>query len=282
MILDERVLSKLQRSCATIITGGSMKALMMMKLSIFSLAVLLAACQNANMSPAQDEVRVQRLPPERADITYTGEDSHALAAAAEMRILPTDAERIDAPFTHGEKQMPNHKATLRLGMRFFVESTEGDWSRVVAKDGLNGWLRSDVLVPLNTTTEATVLTDVPAHTGPSTNTPLNALPVPVGELLLVLKHQDGLAQVAMSAGAYESMKNPPLKTVWVPDEALVYDTGEVMVSHQISKVRWSEANGSVLASYYSTLDKAQRAYSNSQLLQVLDRVIAPTLPLEFQ
>jgi len=187
-------------------------------------ALLLTAFAACTRSPAPAPA-----PSPPAAAASAAGDRYVTAASA-LRREPGEPPRAKGP---GAKAPPPPLALLLRGERVTFLEARGDWSRVRASDGTEGWLRSQVLLAADGVAEATVLSQAWAFDRPDLLAVNVKRKLEPGTLLLVLKSRELFSEVEAGQGP----------TAWVLSDRVVANPEDVQAAKLVEKARWLSRNG---------------------------------------
>jgi hypothetical protein len=185
-------------------------------------ALLLTAFAACSRSPAPAPA-----PSPPAAAASAAGDRYVTAASALRR------EPGEPPRAKGAKPPAAPLALLLRGERVTFLEARGDWSRVRASDGTEGWLRSQVLLPADGVAEATVLSQAWAFDRPDLLAVNVKRKLEPGTLLLVLKSRELFSEVEAGQGP----------TAWVLSDRVVANPEDVQAAKLVEKARWLSRNG---------------------------------------
>jgi hypothetical protein len=124
-------------------------------------------------------------------------------------------------------------AVLLRGERVTFLEARGEWARVRASDGTEGWLRSQALLTADGVAEATVLAQAWAFDRPDLLAVNVKRKLEPGTLLLVLKVRELFSEVEAGQGP----------TAWVLSDRVVTGAEEVQAAKLVEKARWLSRGG---------------------------------------
>jgi hypothetical protein len=176
-------------------------------------ALALLACSREPSAPA---------PPSPAAAEPAPGESYVTSSSA-LRQEPADPGR-GKP---GAKPPAPPLAVLLRGEKVVVLASRGEWSRVRASDGTEGWLKAAALLAAAGVTEATVLDPTWAFDRPDLLAVNARRKLEPGTLLLVTRTKELFSEVDGGAG-------PP---TWVLSDRLVTRPEEVMSAKLVEKAR---------------------------------------------
>jgi hypothetical protein len=217
-------------------------------------ALLLAA--SAGLGACRDTRRPTLPPPRPEAVTPPAAPAadpaeRFLTTSTTLRRTPSDPPK---PKGDGKAQPGGALAFLHRGERVTFLEAQGDWARVRASDGLEGWLRSSVLLPTAGVAEGTVLTTAWAFDRPDLLAVNARRKVDPGTLLLVLKSRELFSEVDLGQGG----------SAWVLTEGITSRAEDVGAAKLLEKARW--------------LARAGRADEAKEVLALL-RSSQPSSPL---
>jgi len=195
-------------------------------------AAFAAAAVATLLAPAcSREPRPAMPPPSPAvPIASTGSDRYVTSTVG-LRREPIDQAKVRAE--GARSQVPNQLALLHRGERVTLIDARGDWSRVRASDGTEGWLRSQVLLPADGVSEATVLVQAWAFDRPDLLAVNVKRKVDPGSLLLVVKTRELFSEVDAGQGP----------SAWILSDRITTRPEDVMASKLVEKARWLARSG---------------------------------------
>jgi len=148
-----------------------------------------------------------------------------VTTAAPLRREPAEAARVKAESQRGPQ--PNVLAVLQRGERVASLEPRGDWTRVRASDGTEGWLRSSLLLPAEGVSEGTVLSQAWAFDRPDLLAVNVKRKVEPGTLLLVVKTKELFSEVDLGQG----------QNAWILSDRVSTQPADVMGSKLVEKAR---------------------------------------------
>jgi SH3-like domain-containing protein len=153
-----------------------------------------------------------------------------VTAPSSLRKEPADPPRAKGP---AARPAPAPLALLLRGERVAFLEARGEWSRVRASDGTEGWLRSAALLPADGVTEATVLGQAWAFDRPDLLAVNVRRKLDPGTLLLVVKSRELFSEVETGQGI----------PAWVLSENLTSAPEAVQAAKLVEKARWLARSG---------------------------------------
>jgi SH3-like domain-containing protein len=194
--------------------------------------VLLAAIAAASILPAGcSRDRPTMPPPAPPAPAERAIGDRYVTAAAPLRREPADAAKVKGE--GGKAQVPNQLALLLRGERVTFLEPRGDWSRVRASDGTEGWVRSQLLLPADGVVEGTVLAQAWAFDRPDLLAVNVKRKVEPGTLLLVVKTRELFSEVDAGQGP----------NAWVLSDRVTTQPEDVMAAKLVEKARWLARTG---------------------------------------
>ncbi len=188
-------------------------------------AVLLlasGACSRGSRSPP-----AQPTPPPPVH----GAGESYVTAPTSLRREPTDQQR--ARSDGGKASAPNHLALLQRGEQVVALEARGDWVRVRASDGTEGWVRSSVLLGDEGVSEGTVLAQAWAFDRPDLLAVNVKRKVEPGTILLVVKTRELFSEVDVGQGQH----------VWILSDRVSTQPADVMAAKLVEKARTLARSG---------------------------------------
>jgi uncharacterized protein YgiM (DUF1202 family) len=142
-----------------------------------------------------------------------------------MRREPVEAQRVKA--AGASLPTSNLLAMLQRGERVNVLDHRGDWARVRASDGTEGWIRSSLLLPADGVSEGTVLAQAWAFDRPDLLAVNVTRKVDPGTLLLVVKTKELFSEVDLGQG----------QNAWILSDRISTQPADVMAAKLVEKAR---------------------------------------------
>ena len=189
-------------------------------------AVLLLACGACSQGS-----RPPQPPPSPPPSGARAEGDNYVTATTALRREPVEAQRVKASGAGAPSS--NLLATLQRGERVTVLESRGDWTRVRASDGTEGWLRSSLLLSADGVTEGTVLAQAWAFDRPDLLAVNVTRKVDPGTLLLVVKTKELFSEVELGQG----------QNAWVLSDRISTQPADVMAAKLVEKARTLERSG---------------------------------------
>ncbi|HVP69386.1 MAG TPA: SH3 domain-containing protein [Anaeromyxobacteraceae bacterium] len=212
-------------------------------------AALLVGALACSREPAKAPPRPSAPPPPPAGDTF-------LTASASLRREPTEAARVKVEPSRAAQ--PNALALLQRGERVTSIEHRGEWTRVRASDGTEGWVRSSLLLPAEGVFEGTVLAQVWAFDRPDLLAVNVRRKVDPGTLLLVVKTKELFSEVDIGQG----------QDAWILSDRISTDPKDVMGSKLVEKAR-ALLRGGRLEEARAILDLLRSQVADSALIPVL-------------
>jgi len=178
-----------------------------------------------------------------------------VTAPTSLRREPADPQRARAD---GGKPLSASLALLQRGERVVALETRGDWSRVRASDGTEGWVRSTTLLGDDGVSEGTVLTQAWAFDRPDLLAVNVKRKVDPGSILLVVKTRDLFSEVDVGQGQH----------VWILSDRISSAPDDVMAAKLVEKARNLARSGHADEAK-QVLDLLRARLPNSPLVAVL-------------
>jgi SH3-like domain-containing protein len=152
--------------------------------------------------------------------------AHLVAAVSTLRRLPSEQARVTV---QGSKApVVNAIAVLQRGERVTLVERRGDWARVRASDGTEGWVRGAALVPGDAVQEGTLLVAAWAFDRPDLLTVNAKRKLEPGTLLFIRKTKDLFSEVDAGAGS----------SVWVLTDRVSVRPGDLESARLVEKARY--------------------------------------------
>jgi hypothetical protein len=128
--------------------------------------------------------------------------------------------------------VPNGLAVLHRGERVTFVESRGDWARVLASDGVEGWLKGAVLLPASEVQEGTILILAWAFDRPDLLAANARRKLEPGTLLFIRKTKDLFTEVDAGNG-------PP---TWILTDRVTTQPGDVGAAKLVEKARYLRRN----------------------------------------
>lgn len=151
-------------------------------------------------------------------------DSYVTSATS-LRREPVEASRTKV--VGAKAPASNVLAILQRGERVAPTDHRGDWTRVRASDGTEGWLKSSVLLSASGVSEATVLAQAWAFDRPDLLAVNVTRKVEPGTLLLVVKTKELFSEVDLGQG----------QNAWILSDRISTQPDDVMAAKLVEKAR---------------------------------------------
>jgi SH3-like domain-containing protein len=126
------------------------------------------------------------------------------------------------------EKTPNGLAVLHRGERVTFLEVRGDWNRVRASDGVEGWLKGSALLPASEVQEGTVLVVAWAFDRPDLLAANARRKLDPGTLLFIRKTKDLFTEVDAGNG-------PP---TWILTDRVTVQPGDVGAAKLVEKARF--------------------------------------------
>jgi SH3-like domain-containing protein len=148
-----------------------------------------------------------------------------------LRREPTEQARVKV---EGARTLqPNSLTVLQRGERVSLLEPRGEWARVRASDGVEGWLRGAALAPADSVQEATLLVVAWAFDRPDLLAVNAKRKLDPGTLLFVRKTKDLFTEVDAGPGP----------NVWVLTDRVSTRPGDVEAAKLVEKARFLARGG---------------------------------------
>ena len=148
-----------------------------------------------------------------------------------LRREPTEQARVTV---EGAKTLqPNSLTVLHRGERVSLLEPRGEWARVRASDGVDGWLRGAVLAPADSVQEGTLLVVAWAFDRPDLLAVNAKRKLDPGTLLFIRKTKDLFTEVDAGPGP----------NVWVLSDRVSTRPGDVEAAKLVEKARFLARGG---------------------------------------
>ena len=149
-----------------------------------------------------------------------------ITSLSTLRREPTEQARVKV---EGAKTpQPNSLAALHRGERVALLEPRGDWARVRASDGAEGWVRGAALAPADSVQEGTLLVVAWAFDRPDLLAVNAKRKLDPGTLLFIRKTRDLFTEVDAGSGP----------NVWVLTDRVSTRPGDVEAAKLVEKARF--------------------------------------------
>jgi len=149
-----------------------------------------------------------------------------ITSLSTLRREPTEQARVKV---EGAKApQPNSLAVLHRGERVALLEPRGDWARVRASDGTEGWVRGAALAPADSVQEATLLVVAWAFDRPDLLAVNARRKLDPGTLLFIRKTRDLFTEVDAGSGS----------NVWVLTDRVSTRPADVEAAKLVEKARF--------------------------------------------
>jgi hypothetical protein len=128
--------------------------------------------------------------------------------------------------------VPNALALLHRGERVTFVENRGEWSRVRASDGVEGWLKGSALLPASEVQEGTILVVAWAFDRPDLLAANARKKLDPGTLLFIRKTKDLFTEVDAGSGP----------TTWILTDRVTTQAGDVAAAKLVEKGRFLRRN----------------------------------------
>lgn len=211
------------------------------RLVLSSLVLLATACSDSapEEAPAADPTPTRIAPsdapsdaPSEGGIEESlgsGDKALVTVVAALRRAANTD-RRIDDP-AGGGKKVSNWMATLHQGEVVSLIGSEGDWSKVRASDGTEGFMEKRYLAPTSDAALATNTESLKVFRRPDLLTLNTGKTIEPGSLLFKLGEKEQFSEIRAGTTT----------TQWVLTEKLISESKEVEAAKLLAKADWMES-----------------------------------------
>ncbi len=199
----------------------------------FRLAVLAAIAATSLLPGCNRDGR-----PGKLDLTRDGGVSEPVVDPAlrfvtvlsTLRREPVDQAQVKPEGARAS--VPNGLALLHRGERVSFLEERGDWSRVRASDGMEGWLKGAVLLPASEVQEGTILVVAWAFDRPDLLAANARRKLDPGTLLFIRKTKDLFTEVDAGNG-------PP---TWILTDRVTTKAADVEAAKVVEKARFLRRN----------------------------------------
>jgi SH3-like domain-containing protein len=194
-------------------------------LTVTSASSVLPACSREGR-PGRLNLPAEGVPEPPADPA----SRHVLALSA-LRREPTEQARVK-PSDGSRAPVANAITVLHRGERVTLVEGRGDWSRVRASDGEEGWLKSASLLPSAEVQEGTVLAVAWAFDRPDLLAANARRKLEPGTLLFIRKTKDLFTEVDAGPGG----------STWILTDRVTTAPGDVAAAKLVEKARFLRRN----------------------------------------
>ncbi len=200
----------------------------------FRVALLAAAVAASSLPACNRDGRPGKLDLTRAGSVSEPAPDPALRFVTVLSTLRREpVEQAQVKPEGARAPVPNTLAVLHRGERVSLLDSQGDWSRVRASDGMEGWLKGSALVPASEVQEGTILVVAWAFDRPDLLAANARRKLDPGTLLFIRKTKDLFTEVDAGNG-------PP---TWILTDRVATQGGDVAAAKLVEKARYLQRNG---------------------------------------
>lgn len=228
-------------------------------MSVVPLFLGLVGCFGGG-EPAAPEVVPEEAPAAAAPVPEPAERNVYVIGETLLRKIASDDKKIDDP-NGGTTKVSNWVATLYRSEQVTIVDEDGDWTRVRASDGSEGWLKADRLVPADHPV-ATVYEAGKVFQRPDLLTLDTARKIEPGSLVFVLQTRAQFSEIDFPRSGYNSTR------AWALTNELVTTPEDVDAAKLVQKVQQLRAKNDPSAAELEAL--ARNQFGTSPLISLLD------------